>query len=575
MKLLRHFAGFTVFAALLIAVAAFSTWYYLNPQPPAQQLFVNGSILTMDDNNSIVEAVLVEDDRIVATGTRQALRQQADESVELIDLKGRTLVPGFIEAHGHFPASGLDAVAVDLNSPPIGNILSIAEVKERLSKKAEELPEGQWLVGYGFDDTMVVDRRFLTRQDLDEVSTRHPIYIMHISGHMGITNSAGLAVSGIDASTPDPEGGEIVRSEDGQPTGLLKETAHEPVRAAAMKLSVADSLTLLGDSVRDYLIQGVTTVQSGLMSRPEYQPLGLMTDFGVIPQRLVIWPDEELAEALDAEETGPINSDKVTTGALKAITDGSIQGYTGYLGTPYFQQEPEKEQSYRGYPTLSRENLQALVSKWHGKGWQLALHANGDAAIDQVLDAIETAQDENPRPDARHIIVHAQTARSDQLERMYELSVTPTFFSSHIYYWGDRHQSIFLGADRASRISPLRTTGDHDVRYTIHTDTPVVPIDPLGMVSHAVHRKTSSGKVLGPEERIDVMQALRATTIDAAWQVFEEDTRGSIEPGKFADFAVLSGNPLEEGDRFAELEVIQTWIGGVKRYDQDEFGTFD
>ena len=571
MKLLRHFVGFTFFAALLIAIAAASTWYYLNPQPPAQQLFVNGSILTMDDNNSIVEAILVEDDRIVATGTRQALHQQADEGVELIDLKGRTLVPGFIEAHGHFPASGLDTVAVDLNSPPIGNVLSIAEAKERLSKKAEELSEGQWLVGYGFDDTMIVDRRFLNRQDLDEVSTSHPIYIMHISGHMGITNSAGLTLSGIDASTQDPEGGEIVRGEDGQPTGLLKETAHEPVRAAAMKLSVADSLVLLGDSVRDYLVQGVTTVQSGLMSKPEYQPLGLMTDFGVIPQRLVIWPDKELAQAIDAEETGPINSDKVTTGALKAITDGSIQGYTGYLATPYFQKHPEKEQSYRGYPTMSRENIQALVSEWHGKGWQLALHANGDAAIDQVLDAIETAQDENPRPDARHIIVHAQTARSDQLERMYELGVTPTFFSSHIYYWGDRHQNIFLGKERASRISPLQTAGDHDVRYTIHTDTPVVPIEPLDMVSHAVHRKTSSGKVLGPEERVDVMQALRATTIDAAWQVFEEDSRGSIEPGKFADFAVLSGNPLEEVNNLAELQVIQTWIGGVKRWDAEEF----
>jgi predicted amidohydrolase YtcJ len=289
-----------------------------------------------------------------------------------------------------------------------------------------------------------------------------------------------------------------------------------------------------------------------------------------VPLRLVVWPDVSLARAIDDGQVTLKQTDKFTVGAAKIISDGSIQGYTGYLTTPYFVLPEDASQDYRGYPTLTADELADIVKDLHARGWQVAVHANGDAAIDATIDAVAQAQRAFPRDDPRHIVVHAQMTRDDQLEPYRVLGMTPSFFPAHVYYWGDRHRDIFLGPVRAARISPLKTAMGKRVRYTIHLDTPVVPIDPLLLVWTASRRETSSGKVLGAEERIDVMQALRATTIDAAWQVFQEDNRGSIEPGKLADLVVLSGDPLADPDALRELVVEKTLIGGVVVFARQE-----
>ncbi|MGI9279687.1 MAG: amidohydrolase [Endozoicomonas sp.] len=570
MTLVRRIFSTLVIIAIILTLVVTSIWFYLNPTPPRQQLFVNGVILTMDQKNSVVESILIEDERIIATGTEEAMEELSSFDAELIDLDGQTLLPGFIEAHGHFPGSGMNAMASDLNSPPIGDVLSISDVKKKLSTQTNALEDGEWVLGFGYDDTLILERRFLNRDDLDSISTTQPVFVMHISGHMSMVNSYVLDQMGIDDNTPNPEGGEIVRDAKGRATGLLKETAQEDIRLEAMDVGPSRLFDMLADSVRDYLLQGVTTVQSGLTPPEQLTPLGYLVTAGLIPQRMVFWPNEELAQDIENGHITPINNDKVTTGALKLVTDGSIQGYTGFLSQPYFKQPEDKKPAYQGYPSQSAQALNEQVALWHEKGWQLALHANGDAAIDQVLDAIEQAQKTYPRQDSRHIIVHAQTARPDQLETMARLGVTPTFFPSHIYYWGDRHKNLFLGQARAQQISPLKTANDHGVRYTIHTDTPVVPIEPLRLISNAVNRQTSQGNILGEEEKISVIQALRATTIDAAWQVFREKDLGSIEAGKLADFVVLSDNPLEHAQQLETLDVVQTWIGGVKRYDRDE-----
>ncbi|WP_062262295.1 amidohydrolase [Endozoicomonas arenosclerae] len=573
MTLVRRITWILVSTAIILALIGASTWFYLNPTPPRQQLFTNGVILTMDQDNSVVESILVEDDRIIAIGTEEAMEEMASFDATVVDLDGMTLLPGFIEAHGHFPGSGLDAMAADLNSPPIGDVLSISDIKKKLNDQARSLDKDEWILGFGFDDTLILERRFLNRDDLDSISTTQPVFVMHISGHMSIVNSFVLDQMGIDDNTPNPEGGEIVRDAKGRATGLLKETAQENIRHEALNAGPSRLFDMLADSVRDYLLQGVTTVQSGLTPPEQLTPMGYLVTAGLIPQRMVFWPDEDLARDIEQGQINPINNDKVTTGALKLVTDGSIQGYTGFLSQPYFKQPKDKKATYQGYPSQSPQALKDQVAQWHQRGWQLALHANGDAAIDQVLDAIEQAQKDHPREDTRHIIVHAQTARHDQLERMAKLGVTPTFFPSHIYYWGDRHKNLFLGQDRANQISPLKSASDKGVRYTIHTDTPVVPIEPLLLVSNAVNRETSQGNTLGEAEKISVIQALRATTIDAAWQVFREQDIGSIEPGKLADFVVLSDNPLEHARELETLDVVQTWIGGVKRYDRDQFRT--
>ncbi|GAA4652443.1 amidohydrolase [Kistimonas scapharcae] len=554
----------------LLAVVASSIWFYLNPQPVGEQVFINGHILTMDDDNTVLEAMHLKGDRIVATGKTQAILQQAGKQANIIDLHGQTVTPGFIEAHGHFPGSGLKAVAEDVSSPPVGTVLTIGDVLKRLRQRASEIPPGEWVIGYGFDDSLVAEHRFMTREELDTVSTEHPVFVLHVSAHMAVINSQAQTIAGIDQDTVNPDGGEIVRNASGAFTGLLLETAHDPVRDMAFDFSILKNLTIVQTSVDDYVSQGVTTVQSGKATESFYRPLNLLSRLGVIPQRVIVWPDLDLAKAIDAGKIARHQSDKLSLGALKLTTDGSIQGYTGYLSAPYHQTPSQRAADFRGEPVMRADELSRLVSEWHDKGWQLALHANGDAAIDNVLSAVEAAQNASPRSDARHVIVHAQMSRHDQLEKMQSLGVTPSFFPAHVYYWGDRHNALFLGAERAARISPLKSADEYGVRYSIHLDTPVVPIQPLLLAWSAVQRETSGGEVLGPEERIGVMQALRAITIDAAWQVFQKDNRGSLEAGKYADFVVLSDNPLVNASRLHQLAVEQTWIGGVPVYNSNK-----
>jgi hypothetical protein len=269
---------------------------------------------------------------------------------------------------------------------------------------------------------------------------------------------------------------------------------------------------------------------------------------------------------------GDTPRERIKPGAVKLFQDGSIQGYTGYLSAPYYQQ-PEGKTGYCGYARHSRQELAEMVKQFHRAGYQIGIHANGDAAIDDVLYAYQEAQREFPRPDARHRIEHCQTPREDQLDRMKELGVTPSFFVGHVYYWGDRHRDIFLGPERGARISPLASALRRGIRFTLHDDTPVTPVNPLMSVWAAVNRNTRDGKLLGPEQRISVMQALRAVTSDAAWQNFQEREAGSIEIGKRADFVVLDRNPLTIPPAdIRDIRVLETIVGGEPVFAADKVG---
>jgi predicted amidohydrolase YtcJ len=283
---------------------------------------------------------------------------------------------------------------------------------------------------------------------------------------------------------------------------------------------------------------------------------------------LEVFPFEhEFGEALYNGDysAGDYNTDRLNMSAVKIVADGSIQGYTGYLSVPYHTPF-HGDADYRGYAAVPREELFAKVEALHTAGYQLAIHGNGDESIEDILDAFEAAQQKHPRPDPRMILVHSQMAREDQVARMKALGVTPSFFSAHTWYWGDRHRDIFIGPERAAVISPARWALDHDVRFSSHLDTPVVPMQPLQAVWSQVFRQTYGGDVLGPQQRIDVMQALRAVTIDAAWQVFQEGNRGSLEPGKFADLVILSGSPLEDPMNMRDIRVDRTLVGGATVY---------
>jgi len=530
-------------------------------------LYRGGPILTMDATNRVVEALLIEGDRIAAVGSDAELRDRADQKRRVVDLQGKALLPGFIDAHAHFPGAGIFAVLLDLNSPPIGDIESVETIVERLRERAAGTSKGGWVVGMGYDDTLLDEKRHPTRADLDRASTEHPIAIWHISGHLAVVNSPGLERVGIDGETPDAEGGRIRRDpRTGEPDGVLEENnTHvlQPLLAPGLR----DSWRIVREASRRYLAAGVTTAQNGYATPQQMKGLLRLSRLGLLPLRVILWPGQETADALldgrfAFESPDPL---WIRQGAAKIIGDGSIQGYTGYLSAPYHL-PPGDDPDYRGYPTIAREELIELVTRYHAQGLQVAVHGNGDACIDNILDAFEAAQHAHPRRDARHVVIHAQMARDDQLDRMAELSVIPSFFSLHTYYWGDRHREIFMGPERAARMSPARSAMDRGLRFTIHTDAPVVPMEPLRLVWAAVNRRSSSGASIGEAERIPPIQALRAVSIDAAYQHFEEGDKGSLEVGKLADLVILDRSPLDDPEHIDRIRVLETIVGGRTVY---------
>jgi len=557
---------------LLVAVGGGIAWLRLHPSPPGLQVWTNGHILTMDADGRQATALVIEDDRIIAVGSDDDMQRWLPDADVELDLEGRTVVPGFIEAHGHFPGAGLAAVAADLNSPPIGGVKNIRDALEALELVDAERPGDGWLIGFGYDDTMLEEKRHFTRADLDSVSTTRPVLAMHISGHMAVVNSLALERFGITAETPDPPGGEIRKDlETGEPTGLLLETASRPLQLEALNMPPLQQVAVVRLAVELYAAQGFTTVQNGLATLEQIKGMGGASKLGLIPQRLVVWPKDELGleVAEGASDLGQHASDRVYIGAAKLVGDGSIQGYTGFLSEPYHQ-PGEHPADYRGYPNVDADTLKAQVKTIHCSGQQVAVHGNGDAAIDQFLDAWEAALEACPSEDARPVLVHAQMSRADQLERMKKLGVTPSFFSAHVYYWGDRHRDIFLGPERAAQISPAASAVALEIPFTTHLDTPIVPIDSMLQLWTPVARETSSGQSLGPGERVTVEQSLRAMTSDAAWQLRLEEQVGSIEPGKQADLVILSANPFDYDGDLRTIEVERTLVGGVTIYQKPD-----
>jgi predicted amidohydrolase YtcJ len=563
----------TALALLAVVVVVGGVgWLRLHPSPPALQVWTNGHVLTMDAEGRQATALVIEDDRIVAVGTDEEVKRWLSDAEVELDLEGRTVVPGFIEAHGHFPGAGLIAVAADLNSPPIGTITSVAEALGALEQVDAAQPGDGWLIGFGYDDTMLEEMRHFTRAELDTVSTTRPVLAMHISAHMAVVNSLALESFGITAETPNPPGGEIRKDPvTGQPTGLLLETASRPLQLAALNMPPLQQIDVVRSAAQLYAAQGFTTVQNGLATIEQIKGMSVASKVGLIPQRLVVWPKDELGleVAKQAVDLQQFANDRVYIGATKLVGDGSIQGYTGFLSAPYYK-PGDHPADYRGYPTLDAATLNTQVKTIQCAGQQLAVHENGDAAIDLFLDAWEAALEACPSEDARPILVHAQMSRPDQLERMKKLGVVPSFFSAHVYYWGDRHRDLFLGPERAARISPAASAAALGIRFTTHLDTPIVPIDSMLQLWTPVARETSSGELLGPEERVSVEQALRAMTSDAAWQLRLEDQVGSIEAGKQADLVILSANPLDyEGD-LRDIEIERTLVGGVTIYEKPD-----
>jgi len=571
----RNIVTSTLFVLLLTACSQRSSEPVAEvaavPRAPsvATTVYVNADVVTVDDGKPSAESVAVRDGRILAVGSRAEVESAAGDGVETRDLQGGTLLPGFIDAHGHLTYVNRNLLSANLASPPVGSANTIADVIELLKAQQREFPDAPWISGFGYDDSLLAEKRHPTREELDQVSTDRPVVITHVSGHLMSCNSRCLELAGITAGTEDPAGG-VIRRKAGtrEPDGVLEETAMYPLGKVVPVPDVPAQVALLAATQKYYASYGITTVQDGASTKEALDVLQAAADEGKLFLDVVSFPHQSMGiEAVKKYPPSAQYAHHYRVGGVKVHLDGSPQGKTAWLTKPYFHPPEGQPDDYVGYPTLTDEQLQGFVDYAFENDIPLLAHANGDAAADQMINAVAAASRKFGRADRRPVMIHAQTVREDQIDSLVEEGIVPSYFAAHTFFWGDWHRDSVLGEERASRISPLRSSADKGLRYTVHNDTPVVPPDMMRLLWASVNRVTRSGRILGEEQRATVMEGIRAMTIDAAYQYFEEGSKGSIEPGKRADFVILDRNPLKvDPMTIKDIAVLETIKDGVTVY---------
>ena len=542
------------------------------PESIADSVYIGEHIISMTGVNP--GAVAVRGDRILATGSVQEIELLIGESTRVIELGEQALLPGFIDAHGHFSALARTADYVDLSPPPVGSAESIADIVRalRLAIEQSSIPAGTLVTGFGYDDSLLEERRHPTRFDLDEASTSHPIVIRHVSGHLAVGNSLALADAGISAETPDPAGGIVRRLENGAPDGVMEETAMTLLPDAVANLTPERFAELRRQALQIYAAYGITTIQDSNLPLDYIEMLRQEAASEAYPVDMVAYAmaNPLSDEALDSIELEQNYVNGFRLGGIKFTLDGSPQGRTAWLTEPYEEGPPGAADDYVAYPSYEPSEYLRRIPAIIERGLPALVHVNGDAAIDLMLEGLESIAQKGPLPDHRSVAIHAQLARPDQLDRMRELGVLPSFYAVHPFFWGDWHRLSF-GDKRASFISPLRAALDRGIPITIHNDSPVVPPDMMRLVAIAVNRETRSGYVLGPDQRVDVMEALHAVTLGAAYQYFEENEKGSLEAGKRADLVILARDPrIVESKALADIDIVETVSRGVSVYRRDQ-----
>ena len=617
-------AGAAPMAGLLPAAVA---------APPAAAtpatLYAGGPILTMaGPQPSYAEALVERGGRIVYVGPLAGAIRAAGGGAKRVNLAGRALLPGFIDAHGHLP----DYVATwgrpDLSPPPVGSTRRIADIQTtvRAYLSSHPAPAGQLQFFMGYDDSLLEEKRHPSRADLDAVSATAPIVLIHASGHLVVANSPALALVKISKATPDPAGGFIQRDPaSGEPNGVLEETAGLPFMALIPQPDQAEKLRRLDAVQKWWASYGITTAQDGLsnpanvallreagrqgrlildvVSYPFYRVLGELSSLdarassravihtpGSDPQAvgngkaastnapgtpapissLVSNAGREFASG--AEVATPPPADGATTaklevgiyrnhlkiGGIKLTGDGSPQGKTAYMSQPYSSPPAGQKADYRAYAVMNQQEVSDWVAFGYRNNIQIITHTNGDAALDQFLVAVQQARATYGAKDLRPVAIHAQLARHDQVDRIKALGIVPSFFTAHTFFWGDWHRQSF-GEQRAAGISPTGYANRQGVIFTNHNDAPVVPPDMLRLAQTAVVRTTRSGFVLGPAERVSPYVALKAMTDWAAYQYFEEKSKGTLEPGKLADLVILERDPLKaDPTTISTIKVVET-----------------
>ncbi len=542
----------------------------------ADAIYVGGDIITMNDAGPAAEAVAVKDGVILAVGGRDAIEAGHKGSVTtVIDLGGKTLLPSFIDAHSHYINSLMVAGQAQVYAPPSGGGKDVDSIVAAIKSFAEQrqIPKGELIVAYGYDDTVMPGGRLLNRDDLDAAFPDNPVRVDHVSMHGGVMNSLALKKYGYSADTVTPPGGVIVRKDGtNEPHGLIMETAFLPVLAQAETMTPEQEIEATKAGQMLYAQAGITTAHEGATHLPQFQTMKRAADAGANIIDVIAFPfvtdAEKILEAYPVANWGRYDK-RLKVGGVKITVDGSPQGRTAAFTTPYLTGGPGGEKDWKGELTFPQDIINMAVKRVYDLGLPLNLHANGDAAVDAFFKAHEFAAAGDLSKDRNVTMIHAQFTRKDQIPKYVEYKIRPSYYTLHTYYFADAHIAN-RGPEQAQYISPMRDSIDAGLRPTNHTDFVVAPLDQMFMLWSAVNRISRGGTEIGAGQRISPLEGLKTMTIWAAEQYGEQAAKGSLEPGKLADMVILDKNPLKVDPlAIKDIKVVETIKEGQTIYRAD------
>ena len=530
----------------------------------ADTIYLGGPILTINDKAPRAEAVAVADGHILAVGGRDSVMAYKGENTEIHDLQGKAMLPGFVDSHGHAVMGGIQALSANLLAPPDGEVKDIASLQDTLrtwmAANNETVELTQLIIGFGYDQSQLKELRHPTREELDAVSTEIPIIIIHQSSHFGVVNSKALQLTGTSADSPNPPGGIIRKGEDGEPDGVLEENAFFAVLSKLMAGLGEQGLRAFANAgPRLWARFGYTTAQEGRAAPAIVEVMKQIAAEGGFKIDVAVYADVIIDRDYIKKNVSASYTNHMRVAGAKLTIDGSPQGFTAYRDRPYYDPVGEYASFYRGYAAVTDEQVMDAVDWAFKNKIQILTHANGEAASDLLIAAIKDATSQYGGDDHRAVLVHGQFLREDQVDSIHALDVFPSVFPMHTFYWGDWHRDHTVGPVLADNISPTGWMQQRGMMFGTHHDAPVAFPDSMRVLDATVTRRTRSGDILGPAQRVDVMTALKAMTIWPAWQHFEEDTKGSIEVGKLADLIILSKDPTAiDPETLDSIKVLKT-----------------
>ncbi len=539
-----------------------------SPERVADKIYLNGQIVTMTGPNDVREAIAIRNGIILATGEEAYIKRFKGSKTEIINLHGRTLMPGFINSYGNLLMAAENTNRANLFPPPTGTVGSINALLDAMKQHQGQLPDSIWVIGIGYDHALLKEQRHPNRNELDAAFPNTPAVVIHASGQTMVANSTALEAASVTAQTPDPPGGAIVKDAKGIPTGQLKGNARQLIAAVLPMTTVEERLLRLQSMLEQYAASGITTAQDGQTDSSGVELLLRAAQRLQLPIDVISIPDHRIMNEVFADSRIQFLSyrDRLKFGGIQVAVDGPPHWRAAFFTQPYLPSQPTHDPYFQGEPNLSQDQLANIARRIYQKGLPVYAHCYGDAAIDMFLQAHVANDLAFIGQDIRPVVVHSQGVRRDQLAYYRDFNIVPSFCSRPTFHWGDIHFQN-LGKERATFLSPIPAADTLGIAYSLHNDYTVGSPDQLALLAAAANRRTRSGKVLGPNQRASVFQALKAITIHAAYQYDEEDRKGTLTSGKLADMVMLSDNPLRTPhEHLSDIRVVETIKEGKTIY---------